>query len=59
MAVFVARQAGSTFKLDAPPPPPTQPIGSEPTGMQTARPLRAVGPTFSDLTILGTKGMCC
>ena len=34
MAVFVARQAGSTFKLDAPPPPPTQPIGSEPTGMQ-------------------------
>ena len=27
--------------------------------LQTARRLRVVGPTFSDWTILGTKGMCC
>jgi len=27
--------------------------------LQTARRLREVGPTFSDWTILGTKGMCC
>ena len=27
--------------------------------LQTARPLCAVGPTFSDFTILDTEGMCC
>ena len=32
-------------------------LGGE--ALQTARPLCAVGPTFSDLTILDTEGMCC
>ena len=27
--------------------------------LQTARPLCAVGPTFSDFAILDTEGMCC
>ena len=33
--------------------------GSRTEALQTARPLCAVGPTFSDFTILDTEGMCC
>ena len=33
--------------------------GSRTEALQTARPLCAVGPTFSDFAILDTEGMCC